>query len=312
MTQTSDWSTLDASALADRLQNIPGWPWKSRAITLTEISGGLNNGNWRLVVDDGTSHFVKVPGAGTEAFVDRELTVAASRCAASVGVGPQCTFYDSASGITVDEYLDGYVSLTEHELATTDAVVDVVKMYRTLHRAPLLPKTRTVIDEIDQALDSLRERGFEIPGWMSEPFAEWNRAASALRASGIDLAPCHNDPNFTNMMVKPGAPMRLVDYEFAANNDPAYDVLGMLGFYPVPERTKIALIEEYFGRYEYRYEARMRVMTLAILMRFGLWALSQALERDADYDYARYGLVYFVNAKALYRDPRWDSWLHAL
>jgi len=146
---------------------------------------------------------------------------------------------------------------------------------------------------------------------MASVIEAWRGVATLLAAQGFDLALCHNDPNTTNMMFKPGAPLQMVDYEFASNNDPSFEVSAFLGYYDFPDETRWALIEEYYGRYEFRHEARMRVMTVGILIRFGLWAMTKARLTDVDYDYHKYGTVYFVSASQTIRDPRWQAWVAA-
>jgi aminoglycoside phosphotransferase (APT) family kinase protein len=306
---SAHWSTLGPSELPAVLTGLPGWAWDD-GIELSPIGGGLNNQNWRMR-SGGTDYFLKIPGVGTEAFVDRAVAHAATVSAAAAGIAPPTHYFDLDSGVEVTGFLEGYRHLSEYELSSTDAIFDVVRTYRRFHSAPLLPRTRTMFEEIDTAEEELRTLR-DIPPWMAEVLAGWRRAEQALRASGSDLAPCHNDPNFTNMMIKPGAPLQLVDYEFAANNDPSYELLGMIGFYPVPEPVRFRLIEEYYGRYTLALDARMRIMTLALLVRFGLWAVGNAARRDSDYDYEKYGSVYFVLGAGLLRDPRWEAWLRAV
>jgi thiamine kinase-like enzyme len=306
------WSRLSAEALPPLLRTLPDWRWGDAELALSPIGGGLNNQNWRMVVDGGDSYFLKIPGLGTEAFVDKAVAHAAALSAAAVGIAPATHYFDLDSGVEVTGFLDGYRHLSEYELSATDAMFDVVRTYRQFHGAPLLPRTRTMFEEIDTALDDLRTVRGVLPGWMERAIAGWRDAEAALTAAGSDLAPCHNDPNFTNMMVHPLKPMQLVDYEFAANNDPSYEVLGMIGFYPVQERTRFALIEEYYGRYDTSLDARMRLMTVALLVRFGLWAVLNAAQRDSDYDYEKYGSMFFVIADGMMRDPRWDAWLRTV
>ncbi len=53
---------------------------------------------------------------------------------------------------------------------------------------------------------------------------EYQAAKSALLASGLDLVACHNDPMPGNFLVADDRPMKLVDYEFASNNERAYEL----------------------------------------------------------------------------------------
>ncbi len=310
---TQNWVTLSGTDLAKQLPSLPGWLWSRDSVQLSPIGGGLNNHNWRMTSTSGQTWFLKVPGAQTASFSDRGAARAASVLSSSAGLSPRSIFFDPTSGIEVTEFLDGYRPLTEYELAGTDAIHDVARAYKRLHGLQLLPRTRTVFDEIDGALDEYRHRTATAPAWVEEALSGWKTAAAALIASGSDLAPCHNDPNSANMMVSPHdrRPLQLVDFDYAANNDPSYELLGLLGFYPVPDTTRHEVIEEYYGRYSSQLGARMSAMYVAVLVRFGLWAVNRAGDAD-DYDYGKYGYMHLRDALAHMRRAEWSSELAQL
>ncbi|UFS58615.1 choline/ethanolamine kinase family protein [Subtercola endophyticus] len=306
--KSTEWHRLDSPELAQLLPGLPEWPWAGR-LALSPIGGGLNNLNWRLQVEDGSEYFLKVPGAGTELFVDRRLANEAAVSASTAGIAPPVAYFDLGSGIEVTGFLAGYRSLTEIEVSTTDFIFEVVATLKKLHARPLLSGTHTAFDVIRESLDGVRSASIVLPRWAEDVIGAWFDAEAAITAAGFDLAPCHNDPNFPNFMHSPGRSLQLVDYEYSANNDPTYELGGVLGFYGLHDRTRRALLEEYYGVYTAAAEARMWLMTVGLLTRFGLWAAMYAHTRDADYDYQKYGLVYFSYAAAIVRDPRWPSWL---
>ncbi|MCL8025327.1 choline/ethanolamine kinase family protein [Nocardioides bruguierae] len=303
----------DPEAVIAVLDGLPAWPWAGLDITMSPIGGGLNNSNWRMQVARGEELFLKLPGTGTDAYVDRDLAHAAARAAARAGVGPDVVYYDRISGVEVTEFLSGYRPLVADELTGTDVIHDVVALYRRLHAGPLLPgPARTTMDEARAVIDQVRTAGIRLAPWMERVITVWHEAEQSLVASGYDVAPCHNDPNFTNMMVRPGHPLQLVDYEFAANNDPTFELSSLLCFYNFSDLTRAALLEEYHGRYELRHEARLRVCYVGMLVRMGLWAIEKAHATDPDYDYLKYGSVFFLEAVEYLRDPRWTSWVSSL
>lgn len=54
------------------------------------VSGGISNENWRVTASDGSGDwFVKIPGNGTEMFIDRKAAFEASQRAAAAGLGPR-------------------------------------------------------------------------------------------------------------------------------------------------------------------------------------------------------------------------------
>jgi len=71
-------------------------------------------------------------------------------------------------------------------------------------------------------------------------------------ASGLDLVPCFNDPMPGNFLISqdPVAdpkPMRLIDYEFASNNERSYELGVLFAEMFYDEQLTLSLIEQYCG-----------------------------------------------------------------
>ena len=59
--------------------------WEGLNITYTPVPGGLMNSNWRITVDGKPKrYFMKLPGAGSESFIDRSLANEAARRAGAL------------------------------------------------------------------------------------------------------------------------------------------------------------------------------------------------------------------------------------
>ncbi|TIO44106.1 MAG: choline/ethanolamine kinase--aminoglycoside phosphotransferase, partial [Mesorhizobium sp.] len=68
--------------------------WRDKQILYTPVYGGFSNSNWRVrTVDDSRTYFVKLPGRGTEQFIDRRAASEASRRAFELGLGPRTYDY---------------------------------------------------------------------------------------------------------------------------------------------------------------------------------------------------------------------------
>lgn len=311
MSGSRDLHDLRGEQLTSRLIELPGWTWQDLD-SVSAVSGGISNLNWRVGTQSVGDLFVKVPGLGADDFVDRRLTHTANVQAALADVAPAVLYYDEASGVEVFEFLDGYRGLSHSEISSSTAAFDMIDVYRKLHRQPLLGVKRTVADDIDDSLRIFAEQAMVLPPWGTQLLHAWRRAWQAISASGFDLVPSHNDPNFTNMMFAADKPMRLVDYEFCSDNDPAYDIGTFLGIFSIDDARRYELLEDYFGRYDFATDARCHLLAAGMFIRYGLWCLVQAHTRDSDFDYEKYGLAYFVDALAIQADPRWESWVAAM
>ncbi|MDR2348882.1 MAG: phosphotransferase family protein, partial [Bifidobacteriaceae bacterium] len=138
-------AAMGAAELAAFVPGLPGWPWPGETLSLHRIPSGLTNVNWRMRLErSGIDLFMKVPGLGTEAFIDRKVANQAAVSAAEAGVGPKVVYFDPESGIEVHEFLDGYSSSSMHSLKEPAAALEVMRLYRSFHQGPLLSTTKTL------------------------------------------------------------------------------------------------------------------------------------------------------------------------
>ena len=80
----------DAQILA-ALRKAPGFENVTKADSITRL-GGLTNLVYRVDVEK-RSVVVRIPGEGTEAYIDRAVELHNARAAAKAGVVPPCSFW---------------------------------------------------------------------------------------------------------------------------------------------------------------------------------------------------------------------------
>lgn len=166
------------------------------------VSGGISNENWRVRATDGPGDwFVKVPGQGTEMFIDRRAALDASQKAAAAGLGPRVHDDLAAQGVEINDFLPDHRTSTHSDFASRDKRVAAISAYRRMHALPALELTKTVFDMIDEharqcaTLDAPR---FRLHDWV---MLNETMAREALTAAGMDLVPCFNDPMPGNFMI---------------------------------------------------------------------------------------------------------------
>src|SRR4030088_1369207 len=93
-------ATGESSAAVERL-------WPGRHASITALSGGITNRNYRVDVD-GASYVLRVGGNDTDVLgIDRVTEHAASLRAAEIGVGPAVFAFVEAEGRLVTHFIDG-------------------------------------------------------------------------------------------------------------------------------------------------------------------------------------------------------------
>ncbi|MFT4280316.1 phosphotransferase [Microbacterium sp.] len=294
------WHGLDAGALADELPRLPDWPFAGD-LRLERISSGTTNVNWRMLSPEGT-RFLKVPGLGADAFVDRRVAHEAAVVAAATGVGPAVLYFDPVTGIEVSAFLEGYRSSGAGDLLSPEGMDEVMRLYRQLHGGELLSVTKTLFGMIDEHCAQVADTGRALQPYQREVQERWRPIQERYVAAGLELVPGHNDPNPPNFMVKHGAPMMLIDFDYAANTDRYYELGAYLTILGIPVDLRAALFERYSGAAPTEGQlARLYLSGVGTLVKWGHWALYNSVVRDIDFDYEKYGAGMLLGALTMLR-----------
>lgn len=303
--------TAEQQAVEAAIARVPAW--HGRNARYARIVGGISNSNWRVAIDgDQQRYFLKIPGAGTEMFVDRLAANEAARLAHELGLGPEVVYFDPSDGLEVAELLEGYVACTNAEFQKREIQLAAVDCYRRFHAGEGLGLTKTIFDMIDEHVEQVQELGGSRPEdwpWLTRLYGN---ARAAFMASGLDMAPCFNDPMPGNFLIKPGAPMKLVDYEFASMNERSYELGVWLGEMFFTEEVAAELIEAYAGELRPDFLARVIVMQALADIKWATWAMVQEQISLLDFDFHKYGAWKYMRARAVMHDPRWERWLRTI
>ncbi|MEW1834945.1 choline/ethanolamine kinase family protein [Microbacterium sp. NPDC079995] len=308
---TIGWHGLGADALASALPALAGWRFGDE-LRMERISSGTTNVNWRMITPDGV-YFLKVPGLGAEAFVNRAVAHEAAVVAASTGVGPEVLYLDPSSGIEVCAFLTGYRSSTAGDLLSPTGMSEVMRLYRRLHAGQQLSVTKTLFDMIDEHRMQIAEVGRDLQPYQLEVQERWQPIQERYIGAGLEIVPGHNDPNPPNFMVKAGAPMMLIDFDYAANTDRYYELGAYLTIMGIPDALQSSLFEQYAGTTPTEGQlARLYLSGIGTLVKWGHWALYNSVVRDVDFDYEKYGAGMLLGALTMLRSDRCREAVEAL
>lgn len=293
------------------IRAVPGWPLDG--LCYEPVRGGISNANWRIYpADRERSYFLKVPGEGTEYFIDRNAANEASRRAFEVGVGAEVIHFDQQSGVEVFEFIAGLRTSTNGDFLERTVRDNAVGALRTFNNARPLSLQKTTMDMIEEHFDQALRLGARFPqdfAWLN---AKYRQAKDALSASGLDIVPCMNDTLAGNFLLDADNNITLVDFEYASNNDRSAELALWFVEICLDPATEHEVIEAYFGAVNPKITSRIMIFKALVDLKWSTWAMVQNRLSALDFDYFKYGAWKHMRARHVMRDPRWDGWLKAL
>ncbi len=294
--------------LEQAIARISGW--SRRGVAYAPVSGGISNTNWRVRVDGlPTEFFVKIPGVGTELFIDRRTAHDASLKAAATGYGAPVVAFIEQLGVEVFEFMDGWRASTNRNFLDRDVRINALHALRAFNEQPKLVQTKTVFNMIDEHDRQVAELGGQTPGDHGWLRLQYRRARQALEASGLDLVPCMNDTLAGNFMLNDRQEVRLVDFEYASNNDRHYELAMWFGEMFFSDEIELEMIEAYFGQVTERDLARIQLHKAMADLKWSTWAMVQLAVSALDFDFYKYGFWKHMRARSVMRHSLWEHWL---
>jgi len=160
-------------------------------------------------------------------------------------------------------------------LIDTEPSCDALARYlaRLHQRIPPLGRRYDVVQVIGRDLRTAAERGEAAPPFIAKAYAN-------LPFPTVQQRPCHNDLNPWNVIVSAADPARwcTIDWEFAGDNDPLFDLMcaaGGLGWSLSQIDALIDAYQEYSESVRSPTTTQRRALWRAYLLREYAWALVQ-------------------------------------
>jgi thiamine kinase-like enzyme len=297
-------SVDELGPLLDSIPIIAGSPRRVCALT-----GGLTNHNFRVTTES-VDCVVRVfsTDAGLLA-IDRDAEYVNSVSAAQAGVGAPVLDYRPQDGVLIVAYLPGR-TLGAQDLADPKVLLRLAQACRTLHSGARFAGEFDMFSIQRRYLDIVGDNGFALPRGYREFAPQLHDLRMALAARPEPIVACHNDLLAANM-IDDGTSIRLIDYEYAGNNDPCFE-LGNLACESSLSRDQLdCLLAAYFAGTSVRRLARARLFGMLAEYTWTLWAVIQHATSGIEFDYADWGRQKYERAAAGFAGAEFATLLDA-
>jgi thiamine kinase-like enzyme len=258
--------------------------------------GGLTNRVYRV-----GDLCLRLPGAGTEEYINRKNEAVAAQEAARAGVSPEVLHADAATGVMVTRFIDGAVTMSaENFRSRPGAAARAGVVFAKLHRSSaVFPFRFELFNMIDEYLRVLSTKDVALPEGYHDVVAEAESVRRALAAHPLPLSPCHCDPLCENFL-DTGERMWIVDWEYSGMNDPMWDLgdLSVEGNFSA--EMDEAMLRAYFGGEPRSFDrSRMIIYKAMCDLLWTLWGLIQVANGNPADDFRAYADNRFARCRAL-------------
>jgi thiamine kinase-like enzyme len=277
--------------LVRAMQKVP--ELAGRALTLTPISGGITNRNFRVDAAGADGAWViRLAGNDTHLLgISREVEHAATVAAAGVGVGPEVTAFIRPEGYLVTRFIVGS-PVSDEAVHRPETIRRVADSLRRIHDGPAIPGLFVPLRIADAYRALAIERGVPIPPEYDLAAAIGRRIELAFLSNPLELRPCHNDLLNANF-IDDGARIRIIDWEYAGMGDPFFDLGNFSINHGLTVEEDRLLLAAYDGEVRPDRLARLTLMRVVSDFREAMWGVLQQGISSLDVDFVAYAAASF-------------------
>ncbi|UVK55183.1 phosphotransferase family protein [Mesorhizobium sp. AR02] len=257
---------------------------------------------------------LRIPGKGTEEYINRANETVAAREAAKAGVSPEVLHADAGTGVMVTRFIAGAVTMSPEKFRERPgSPARAGEAFRKLHNSgAVFPFRFELFAMIDDYLKVLSTKDVSLPAGYHDVVREAGSVRSALAIHPLPLVACHCDPLCENFL-DTGERMWIVDWEYSGMNDPLWDLgdLSVEGKFDADQDEE--LMRAYFVG-EARPAERGRVVIYKAMcdLLWTLWGLIQLANNNPVDDFRAYADGRFARCKALMETPEFSRHLASI
>ncbi|MCC6501229.1 MAG: phosphotransferase family protein [Anaerolineales bacterium] len=281
--------------------------WKDKQNSITPLSGGLTNSNFKVEVD-GLPYFVRVPGESTELLaIDRNNEYHNTKAASEAGVAPKIFYHLPEYNVMVLEFLNG-ITMSKDSLNAAGMPTRMAHAIKRLHAAPRFLLDFNMFRLTEYYLSLCRDRAIKIPDGYLDRMPTVQRIEQAMNVKPLATVPCNNDLLAENY-IDDGNQLWLIDYEYSGNNDPTFELGNTCQEMQFSDSQIEEVCTAYFREASQSMIARMKLNMIMSDVGWGLWAAIQAKISTIDFDFWGWAIERWGRAVEKMDSEEFEEWV---
>ena len=288
--------------------------WKGHDVRYEELGGGITNHNYIVWIDGGPDkggkkYVMRVPGIGTDMFIDRNVERECMIQAAQCGVGPAVAYKIDPEGALVIDFVDGEVMHQDTIAGHPERLKQVVETVKVFHEGATFSNQIHLFDMIRKYTQIAKDLKTPWPDWLQAMLTAMEDVEKATARNPVKPVACHNDLLSENFIVDAAGKMWIIDWEYGGTTDPYFDLGDFVMEHPFSREEERFIIETYCGEMDERYFGRLMLYKALSGVWWGVWAMIQHTVSHIDFDYMEWGRWRVGRAELVVGDPDYQKWL---
>ena len=275
--------------------------------------GGLTN-FVHLVETEIGNFIVRIPGEGTEEYINRETELINATAAWRAGISAEILWANAKTGVMVSREIEAAETMTPSLFRTRKGSARRAgEAFAKLHNSGEKFEFRfELFNMIDSYLNVLSTKDVKFPEGYHDIVKAANPIKEILKSKPVKLSPCHCDPLCENFL-DDGNKMWIVDWEYSGMNDPLWDLGDLSVEAGMNEDQEYELLSSYFGK-EPTAEQKGRVVIYKAMcdLLWTLWGLIQLADGNPADDFWLYSTERFNRCKNLMQKTNFESHIKAI
>jgi thiamine kinase-like enzyme len=285
--------------------------WKGKEVKHEILSGGITNPLFKCTVD-GKGYVLRIPGEGTDMFIDRKNERSATTAAANCGVAPKILSTVMPEDAVVIPFIEGEVMHPQTIAENDQHITAITEIMKKVHTEAVFDRETYVFDMIRKYAQWVKD----VDGFFPHDY-DWmqnisDRIEKAMDRNKPALAPCHNDVLSENFIFDGDGKMWLLDWEYGGMNDPYFDLGDFAIEHPFSREQEELIIKVYCGDLQEDKLYRLLLHKLTADLWWSLWAMIQVKISKLDFDFYQYGIDRYARFRMNYYDRDFETWINGV